>query len=41
MKFENESSYINTDLTIVLSYYNFAQQSGMIYSGANQKVHTN
>jgi len=39
MKFKNESNYINTDLTIVLCYYDSAQQSGMIYFGANQKVH--
>lgn len=39
MKFENESNYINTDLTIALCYYNFAQHSGMIYFRANQKVH--
>lgn len=39
MKLENESNYINTGLTIVCCYYNFAQQSGMIYFEANEKVH--
>lgn len=39
MKFANENNSINTDLTLVFCYYSFAQQSGMIYFRANEKMH--
>lgn len=39
MNFANENNSINTDLTLVFCSYSFAQQSGMIYSRANEKMH--
>lgn len=39
MNFASENISINTDLTLVFCYYSFAQQSGMIYSRANEKMH--
>lgn len=39
MNFANENNSINTNLTLVFCSYSFAQQSGMIYSRTNEKMH--